>query len=635
MHEPIRLVQTNLRETDTALDPARLATQLAEFKANVLLFGMGGIVAHYPTEVRFHYRSPHLPADRDTFGEMLRQAQARGIRVIGRFDFSKTRQEVFEAHPEWFFRRSSGEPVSYTDLYSTCINGGYYRGQAMIILAEALERYGVDGLFFNMFGNPSTDYSGRNVGLCHCDNCQRLFRQRFGRDLPEQPDADYEQFMFASSREVAANIARLIRAKRPEAGFFTYIQEHTDGIMSESNTAVRRPLPLWPYSASDNVNRARNSEPGKMAVNLCMSFVDFPWRFATVPGAEVALRLWQNVAHGGAAALAMVGTMDQQDQQAMDAAKPVYTWLARNQEYFAGQQSAARVLLLERPPRAGRGYGQNSYRGLFRLLTEQHIPFAVSDNLKWLESPKREFDLVIATNWAPAELEDYIRQGGNVLVASAQPPSIEVGKLVRRWTNVEGYFRIQSPELFPSLNRTKLIFLNGDYLEYEALQNPELTLIPPSIFGPPEKVHIDQVETNKPGLWIETRGQGRLAVVPWDIGALYYLHSSPGHSGLLTDLIDRLLPKGRQLKTKAHPLVEITLMRQRNRTLVHFINLTGHSQTGYFLPVPMQSIEVEIAGHHRRARSLKTPGELPITLSGNRARFTLPTLADYEVAILE
>jgi Hypothetical glycosyl hydrolase 6 len=289
MREPIRLVQTNLRETDTALDPARLAAQLSEFKANVLLFGMGGIVAHYPTEVRFHYRSPHLPAGQDTFGEMLRQAQAREIRVIGRFDFSKTQKEVFEAHPEWFFRQTTGEMVAYNDLYSTCINGGYYRSQAMTILTEALERYAVDGLFFNMFGNPSTDYSGRNIGFFHCDNCQRLFRQRFGRDLPEQPDPDYEQFMFASSREVAANIAGLIHTKRPKAGFFTYIQEHTDGIMSESNTAVRRPLPLWPYSASDNVNRARNSEPGKMAVNLCMSFVDFPWRFATVPGPEVAV----------------------------------------------------------------------------------------------------------------------------------------------------------------------------------------------------------------------------------------------------------------------------------------------------------------------------------------------------------
>jgi hypothetical protein len=54
-------------------------------------------------------------------------------------------------------------------------------------------------------------------------------------------------------REVAAEIGELIRRKRPHAGFFNYIQEYTDGIMSESNTAVARPLPLWPYSASDNV----------------------------------------------------------------------------------------------------------------------------------------------------------------------------------------------------------------------------------------------------------------------------------------------------------------------------------------------------------------------------------------------
>jgi hypothetical protein len=71
MREPIRLLQTNLRETDTSLDPAALAARLADFNANVLLFGMGGIVAHYPTEVPFHYSSPHSPVGRDTFGEML------------------------------------------------------------------------------------------------------------------------------------------------------------------------------------------------------------------------------------------------------------------------------------------------------------------------------------------------------------------------------------------------------------------------------------------------------------------------------------------------------------------------------------------------------------------------------------
>jgi hypothetical protein len=45
MDTPVRLVQTNLRETDGRLDPARLVAGIADFPANALLIGMGGIVS--------------------------------------------------------------------------------------------------------------------------------------------------------------------------------------------------------------------------------------------------------------------------------------------------------------------------------------------------------------------------------------------------------------------------------------------------------------------------------------------------------------------------------------------------------------------------------------------------------------
>src|SRR5687767_6734936 len=77
--EPVRLLQTNLRETDSGLDVQRLAGQVADFPANVLLFNMGGIVAQYPTRVALHFASPHLPPGRDLFGEMLKEAHVRGI----------------------------------------------------------------------------------------------------------------------------------------------------------------------------------------------------------------------------------------------------------------------------------------------------------------------------------------------------------------------------------------------------------------------------------------------------------------------------------------------------------------------------------------------------------------------------
>ena len=173
MHEPVLLLQTNLHETDSVLDTKRLAQQVADFPANTLLFNMGGIVAHYPTRVEFHYASPHLPPGRDMFGEMLKEAHARGIRVIGRFDLSKTQKPVFDAHPEWFFKRVNGEAAIYNGLYSACINGSYYREHAIKILTDALERYDVDALFFNMFGNPAADYSGIPMGPCQCDSCKR------------------------------------------------------------------------------------------------------------------------------------------------------------------------------------------------------------------------------------------------------------------------------------------------------------------------------------------------------------------------------------------------------------------------------------------------------------------------------
>src|SRR6185312_8924928 len=247
MREPVRWVQTNLRETDANLDAGRLVQQLTDMRANVLLIGMGGIVAYYPTKAPFHYASPFLPPGRDTFGDVLRAAHRRHIRVVGRFDFSKTSEKVFQAHPEWFFRQANGDPVIYNGLYSTCINGGYYRQAAMAILSEALDKYDVDGLFFNMFGNQSRDYSGREVGLCHCDACKRKYWEMYHEPIPDKPNEHYRKFMFISSREVAAEIGKLIHGKRPNAGYFNYIQEYTDGIMSESNTAVDRPLPLWPY----------------------------------------------------------------------------------------------------------------------------------------------------------------------------------------------------------------------------------------------------------------------------------------------------------------------------------------------------------------------------------------------------
>src|SRR5262245_46562617 len=613
MNEPIRWVQTNLRQVDATLDARRLAEQLADMKANVVLMGMGGIASYYPTSVQYHYASPDLPAGRDMFGDVLRECHARKIRVVGRYDLSKTRKEVYDAHPEWFFRQANGEPVIYNGLYSTCINGGYYREQALKILAEGLEKYEVDGLFFNMFGNQSRDYSGQYVGLCHCEVCKTKYRAAYHKEIPNEPDDDYRKFMFTSSREIAAEIGDLIHKKRPRAGYFNYIQEYTDGIMSESNTAISRPLPLWLYMASDNVNRASNSQPAKMAIDLNMQFVDFWWRFATVPRGQIALRSWQNIAHGGALTFEMNGTFDQQDRQALETSKPIFRWVATHEQFYLKQRSAARVLLLGSPPGPGREFGVEAYRGLFRLLTEEHIPFVISDNMDWVG--KRTFDLVIATDWAPAELKQYAEKGGKVLIVSARVPEFEIAPVVHTINDIRGYVRVRDHAAYPSLEDTNLLMLNGPFTEVRDNAPATLTLVPPSMFGPPEFIHIDMKDTDTPALIYKRLGQGTIAWIPWNLGGLYYRHSLTAHAGLFRDVLSRL-GAPQQIRTDAHSLVEMSLMRQngsqKERMLLHLINLSGQSQTGYFAPISMNGIKVQVAGVFRTAKTLRTMSSLEV-----------------------
>ncbi len=632
MTEPIRWLQTNLRQTDAALEPKQFIEDVANFNANVLMMSAGGITAQYPSNVQYEYVSPYMPKGQDTFGEVVRLAHARSIRVVSRWDFSKTHKDVYDAHPDWFFKMANGEPAIYNGLYQTCINGGWYRRKTLEILGEALSNYEVDGCFFNFFSNPAADYSGHPLGLCHCDNCERLYRERYHRDVPTVPDEDYHVFLHDAGVAVSLAIRTLVKSKRPGCAVLGMATEMSDIAYGEANTAVHRPLPLWPYTASDNSNQWRNSYPDKGVVCQSMSFIDFPWRFATVPQPEIRTRIWQDVANGGAAAFNVHGTLaEQQDRSAIDVAIPAYGWLKQQQKYFVGQRSEARVFLLA--PRSG-GVGfqiaEASYRGFFRLLTEQHIPFAAVQNLRWLG--KRDADLVITPGPTPKALEAYVQSGGRLLIASPTAPEFDIAPVVKLWKDPDGaYFRIRNKAMFPSLKDTDVVFMYGDYLQVKAEGDNPITFIPPSMYGPPELVHVDWKDTEDPGLINKTIGRGRVAWLPWDIGGLYYRQSSQAHSRLLSDLIDHLLPDGRQLTTNAHPLVEITFMRQRGRHLLQLINLSGHSDTAYFNPVPMSNIAISIKGSFSSAHAVRSGQSIAVTSGDGYTRLVLPALDEYEL----
>ena len=199
--------------------------------------------------------------------------------------------------------------------------------------------------------------------------------------------------------------------------------------MSESNTAVGRPLPLWPYSASDNVSRSLGSEPDKIAINLSMSFVDFPWRYAHVPQAEIAVApLSEHRARRAA------GRRRGRDDESAGSA-----WADRRKSRSSSGTHDTRISTsARRTPRAcccSAAATRASYRGFFRLLSEQHIPFVVSENLRWLDDRTAALRSRDRAGRGPRGLERYVRDGGRCWSPARRRPRSPIGRIVGRRTN--------------------------------------------------------------------------------------------------------------------------------------------------------------------------------------------------------
>ncbi len=214
---PLRLIQTNLREIDALMDQDAFMKSIEDASANVVLINVGGIVANYPTKLPFQYKNPFMKGD--LVGDLLKRLHAKGIRVLGRFDMSKINESLAAKKPEWLYVGTDGKNVNYNGQVHTCVNGGYQQQYTFDILKETIDNYDLDGIFFNMPGYTTSDYSGVYHGICQCANCKKRFHDSTGMTLPVKEDMNdpvyirYNAFRKTTSEELFTQVGKFIKRK--------------------------------------------------------------------------------------------------------------------------------------------------------------------------------------------------------------------------------------------------------------------------------------------------------------------------------------------------------------------------------------------------------------------------------------
>ncbi|WP_318807609.1 alpha-amylase family protein [Streptomyces scabiei] len=612
----MRLVQTNLRETDVTVDPDRFVESLKEFSANAVLFNAGGIVANYPTELPFHHRNPLLR--NDFLGEVIERAHTAGIRLIARFDFSKLNEEIAANHPEWHYKSLAGESVTYNGQVHTCVNGGYQQERSLEILAEVASRYPIDGVFINMHGYQVRDYSRVFHGFCQCDNCAR----RFGAagELPRSvEDASYPAYLEFQSRTVAELFERravTVKNIRPSIATCNYTPAGTDIFRLESGTHMADGLPDFTYSASHQVKMVTASFPGMAVSNAAVHFVDFPMRHSAVSPHLTALRLAQDMVHGGWLDFYVLGTLDgQEDRRCFDQVRDLYGFHAAHERHYTGTTPVSDVCLVQ--PR-GRGA---EFFGVYRILAENHV----------------QFDVISETVADRERLRDY-----TVVVLPDARMDIDTDRRVLRTgttgdQHIQGaYFAIRPDDkkTLSGLDDLDLVYLYGAFEPTTSEGESYLAYIPPHMFGPPEKCYYTEV-TDTPGMVRTPSGD---VEIPWNIGTHYQQYAHDGHARLVMAALRDLLHLEPSLTTDAPPTVEVTLRNQPGTDcrLVHLVNLTGQLGTAFHAPVPVRDITVSVATDRTplRAHALRAGVDIPLSFHDGTVSLTLPELSLFETVVI-
>lgn len=658
---PWRLIQTNLREIDMKdIDSGEYIRNLKDFGATVVMINTGGILASYHSDVEDHTISDYLTGD--SLKEIMDECHKADIKVIARMDFSKARKPVYEKHPEWAYRTIDGRIVNYNGDIHMCPCGGFQQGKVFEIMKEAAVRLPIDGVFINMGGFQQKDYSYNHYDICHCDNCKKKFKEKFGLDLPDREDMEdivYRKYRIFQNDIMTGFHKRMydmLKSINPEIAV-----EGTDFSRVESNTEYQRIGPQWMYSSSSVARCETSLTPYNICSNAAVDFIGFYYRHVAVSPNLQSLRMWQDVANFGGLDYYIIGRLDNHlDRSGYPRVKKAFKYMSEHDDDYKGMRVRGDVLLV----RTGR-YGVSSEaQGWIRTLTESHILLEETDikRITTLGDISRFKAVIVAdiqtvTNEAAVIMDEYVRGGGCLIITGrtglydgdgAERSNVPFDSIGAERMNFfrddmrSAMFRLRDSEKqkFTSLPDTDVILFGDEYqyMEYGDEVEKHMFLIPPHSYGPPERCYYTQI-TENPGFTVNPYGRGKAIHIPWMPGKLYHMEGYDNTFFFMKDLLMNYAGLETVEGAAFTPMVEVTRGYDANgsRAMVHLINGTGHFGRSFFAPVELRDIRLKVALEKKPSglTSLVNNKSIPYEWIDGHVYFTVEKLDEIEAVNIQ
>ena len=679
-HNIRRVGQTNLTEYDPAvMNVDRWADYWQSVKADIVFVSVTGILAFYPSKVKFHRHGKFLN-DRDLFGECTTAAKKRGMRVVARMSPDLNWGDALEAHPEWAMRHQDGS-VQYSDeeprLFKTCMFTSYMDEYVPAIMREVNSLYEVDCFYTN--GWPPLG----SLPDCHCSICSKLppsgtpayWRVFTGRvlELWQKYDAiakekKADSFFFANSGGNVRGGPNLDRLGKVAAWF----QADNQG-RAYDNAAI------WGCSLQGRVCNAVLD--GKVAANVTAAYsTGTPgWRNISKNPSETRMWLNETLASGMVPYFHFVGAESGfvEDRRWETVGADYFRWTAGHDAHLTPRRSIANIgvvigqstqLLYPGPASApSRAYMHETTQGIYDALLQGRFAFDFvhEDRLE----PERlvKYRALLLPNVAMlsdrqcAQLRDYVHSGGS-LMASFETSLYDEDLRPRAdfgladimgvskngdaiGTNGNPYSaRIEAASvglphpILQGFHDTSWLAGAQNRVPLKPVDAPLLTVVPGFVRYPPELAYPVLPHTHEPAVVLREAGASRMAWFPGDIERTYWLTGHGDLLRLLLNTISWVSHDERLVYVEGAGSIEMFCWETSPGYAVHLLNYTNSSaQHGWLRsinPIGPQKVVMKLpSGVEVKSVELLRAGQSPSFAFQNQIlQFTVASLEDYEVA---
>lgn len=664
---PFEMFQTNLREVDAGLDAERAAADIKAYGADTWLINGGGILSFYPSDLPFQTRNPHL-ADRssgDLLGDAVEAAHANGLWLIARMDFSKVSMAIAKEHPEWAFVDSNGEWQEYQNLVSVCPSAEYYQEKTFEILDEVLDRYPVDGFFFNWFQFNEIDYSGRYRGVSQNEASKRGFAEfSGGQELPTgRESANYDlwrQYSIGVLRDLIDRIRNHIHARRPSAGLLLG-RGVADVTLYEANNLIGREM--WHHNTAEAVSAFRSHRPNNPVVVNSVAFIDMPYRLAGEQPENYAQYLIQTIARGGNPSTYVMGVPGDMPYTNLEMSSGVTRFHDTWSEVYQDLKPCSRVGLV-RPDPLAQSLDRNAdsiaeFRGLYSALQQKHVAFDVVplEGIPDMDADGglRRYSVLVLPDiealgaTAAQAIDRFAADGGRLVLTGvsgfsadgdAVLESAPATRIVARLTDEES---LKANYVAPAGQSGGIKFVGpvvpiyGAHYELEVKSDaqPHLDYYPQAPFGPPEKAY-GNVPDGQPGYLVRAHGEGTVITVPWTIGRSYHHLGLTIIRDLFVERVIELLGINADVTAVLPEQAEITVQRNDAGTVVHVINLSGARRKSFGPAIPIVGgvLRVPTADPDATAFSLTANAACTTEWENGVLIVSLPDIGQFDVIVI-